>query len=81
LVSDDGEYDEGDDAESATSEEDEDSVAEIDIEDDGVDKVEPRAVLRNRGSEGMRLRKEEKHVTFVSPAVKETGKERRTRRT
>jgi hypothetical protein len=82
LVSDDGEYDEGDDAESATSEEDEDSVAEIDIEDDGVDKVEPRAVLRNRtGSEGMRLRKEDKHVTFVSQAVKETGKERRTRRT
>jgi ADA HAT complex component 1 len=82
LVSDDGEYDEGDDAESATSEDDEDSVAEIDIEDDGVDKVEPRAVLRNRtGSEGMRLRKEDKHVTFVSQAVKESGKERRTRRT
>jgi len=82
LVSDDGEYDEGDDAESASSEEEaEDSdVAEIDIEDDGVEKVVPRTILRNRsgsGSDGMRLRKEEKQVTFVSP-VKES---RRTRRT
>jgi len=87
LVSDDGEYDEGDDAESASSEDEleESDVAEIDIEDDGIDKVEPRTVLRNRsgsGSEGMRLRKEKKadqHVTFVSP-VKDTGKERRPRR-
>lgn len=82
LVSDDGEYDEGDDAESASSEEEaEDSdVAEIDIEDDGVEKVVPRTILRNRsgsGSDAMRLRKEEKQVTFVSP-VKES---RRTRRT
>jgi ADA HAT complex component 1 len=86
LVSDDGEYDEGeDDAESATSEDEaEDSdVAEIDIEDgDGVDKVVPRTALRNRagsGGEAMRLRKEEKekHVTFVSP-VKDV-KERRNR--
>lgn len=79
LVSDDGEYDDGTDADRESSEEeDEDSdVAEIDIEDDAVDKVVP---LRNRGSSGseaMRLRKEDKHVTFVSP-VKE--KERRSRR-
>jgi ADA HAT complex component 1 len=80
LVSDDGEYDDGTDVERESSEEeDEDSdVAEIDIEDDAVDKVVP---LRNRGSgtsEAMHLRKEDKHVTFVSP-VKE--KERRVRRT
>ncbi len=87
LVSDDGEYDEGEDAESASSEDEleESDVAEIDIEDDGIDKVEPRTVMRNRsssGSEGMRLRKEKKadqHVTFVSP-VKDTGKEKRSRR-
>jgi len=87
LVSDDGEYDEGDeDAESASSEgEDEGSdVAEIDIEDgEGVEKVVPRTVLRNRagsgGEGGMRLRKEDKHVTFVSP-VKEGAKERRSRK-
>jgi ADA HAT complex component 1 len=82
LVSDDGEYDEGDDAESASSEEEaEDSdVHEIDIEDDTVEKVVPRTILRNRsgsGSDGMRLRKEDKQVTFVSP-VKDS---RRTRRT
>ena len=82
LVSDDGEYDEGDDAESASSGDDEDSVAEIDIADDGADKVEPRTVLRNRtgsAGDGLRLRKEDKHVTFVSP-VKESGNERRARR-
>jgi len=82
LVSDDGEYDEGDDAESASSEDEvEDSdVAEIDIEDDGVEKVVPRTILRNRsgsGSEGMRLRKEDKQVTFVSP-VKDNRRSRRT---
>lgn len=77
LVSDDGEYDEGDDdAESSTSEdEDEGSdVAEIDIEDGEGEKEVPRTVIRNRsggGAQGMRLRKEDKHVTFVSP-VKET---------
>lgn len=83
LVSDDGEYDDQDvDSGSSAGEEEDSDVAEIDIEDE----VAPRTVLRNRadsGSEGMRLRKEEKekHVTFVSP-VKEagTGKERRTRR-
>ncbi len=84
LVSDDGEYDEGDDAESARSHsEDEDSdVAEINIDDDNVEKVIPRTVLRNRagsGSDALRLRKEDKHVTFVSP-VKEAGRERRNRK-
>jgi len=87
LVSDDGEYDEGDDdAESASSEDEEEGsdVAEIDIEDgENVEKVVPRTVLRNRagsGGEGsMRLRKEDKHVTFVSP-VKESGKERKGRK-
>ena len=61
-----------DDAESVSSveqhDEDDSDVAEIDIEDDGVEKV-PR--IKSGG-----LRKEEKHVTFVSP-VKESGKERR----
>ena len=77
LVSDDGEYDEGDDdAESSTSENEEEGsdVAEIDIEDGEGEKEVPRTVLRNRsggGAQSMRLRKEDKHVTFVSP-VKET---------
>lgn len=85
LVSDDGEYDEGEDeAESSTSEDEEEGsdVAEIDIEDGEVEKVVPRTVLRNRsgsGSEGMRLRKEDKHVTFVSP-VKEAKTKGRTRK-
>ncbi|KAG0646003.1 hypothetical protein D0Z07_7762 [Hyphodiscus hymeniophilus] len=76
LVSDDGEYDDGDDDAESTRSEDqsEDSdVAEIDIEDGEVEKVIPRTVMRNRsGSQGeaVRLRKEEKHVAFVSP-VKE----------
>ncbi|RFU29678.1 hypothetical protein B7463_g6673, partial [Scytalidium lignicola] len=79
LVSDDSEYEDEDegDAESASSvNQDEDSdVAEIDIEDgDGMDKV--RTVLRNRSGAG---RKEDKHVTFVSP-VKEGAKERRRRK-
>lgn len=82
LVSDDGEYDEGDDAESASSgDEDDDSVAEIEFEDDG-EKVVPRTVLRNRsgsGSDAVRLRKEDKHVTFVSP-VKDVTRERRGRK-
>ena len=85
LVSDDGEYDEGDDdAESASSEDGEEGsdVAEIDIEDGEVEKVVPRTVLRNRsgsGGGGMRLRKEDKHVTFVSP-VKEAKAKGRTRK-
>lgn len=81
LVSDDGEYDDGDDAESASSGDDEDSVAEIEFEDDG-EKVVPRTVLRNRsgsGSDAVRLRKEDKHVTFVSP-VKDVTRERRGRK-
>ncbi|CZR60380.1 uncharacterized protein PAC_10276 [Phialocephala subalpina] len=84
LVSDDGEYDEGDDAESAASEdEDDDSVAEIQFEDDG-DKVVPRTIMRNRsgsGSDAMRLKKEDKHkhVTFVSP-VKDVTRERKGRK-
>jgi len=85
LVSDDGEYDEGDDAESVTSEgEDEGSdVAEIDIEDGEVEKVVPRTVLRNRsgsGGDGLRMRKEDKHVTFVSPVKDTKAKERRARK-
>ncbi|KAF8864960.1 hypothetical protein BDZ45DRAFT_641934 [Acephala macrosclerotiorum] len=84
LVSDDGEYDEGDDAESAASEdEDDDSVAEIQFEDDG-EKVVPRTVIRNRsgsGSDAVRLKKEDKHkhVTFVSP-VKDVTRERKGRK-
>lgn len=75
LVSDD---DGDDDAESVSSEDenaDDSDVAEIDIEDDGLDKV-PRIK-----KDSVRLRKEEKHVkhvTFVSP-MKDTGKERRKR--
>ena len=85
LVSDDGEYDDGDDDAESTRSEDESEgsdVAEIDIEDGEVEKVVPRTVMRNRsGSHGeaMRLRKEDKHVTFVSP-VKETKPKGRTRK-
>ncbi|KAL2071606.1 hypothetical protein VTL71DRAFT_12841 [Oculimacula yallundae] len=77
LVSDDGEYDEGDDAPSASSaDEDEDSdVAEINIDDDNMEKVIPRTVLRNRAGS---VKKEDKHVSFVSP-VKDTGRDRRMR--
>merc|ERR1712093_10833 len=79
LVSDDGEYDEGDDAPSASSaDEDEDSdVAEINIDDDNMEKVIPRTVLRNRA--GSVMRKEDKHVSFVSP-VKDAGRDRRVRK-
>jgi len=79
LVSDDSEYEDEGDAESTSSlNQDEDSdVAEIDIEDgDGMDKVVSRTVLRNRTGAG---RKEDKHVTFVSP-VKEGAKDRRRRK-
>lgn len=83
LVSDDGEYDEGDDAESAHSEgESEHSdVAEINIDDDSVEKVIPRTVMRNRsgsGSDSLRLRKEDKHVQFVSP-VKDASRNKGAR--
>jgi hypothetical protein len=83
LVSDDSEYDDrNDDAESSLDEsegEDEGSdVAEIDFEDgDGIEKVLPRTALRDRTGGG--LRKEDKHVTFVSP-VKDSVKERRRKR-
>lgn len=85
LVSDDGEYDEGDEHSqtSSSEEEQEDSdVAEIDIEDGEGEKVVPRTVLRNRagsGGEGMRMRKEDRHVTFVSP-VKDAKAKGRTRK-
>ncbi|PQE19542.1 ada hat complex component 1 protein [Rutstroemia sp. NJR-2017a WRK4] len=81
LVSDDGEYNDSDDAAESVPSEDEDEgsdVAEIDIAEDGEgEKVVSRTVLGNRvggGGEGnMRLKKEDsKHVTFVSP-VKEGG--------
>lgn len=74
LVSDDGEYEDGDDVESVVSASDHGSdVAEISIED-GVEKVVSRAMMR-KGSEGMR-KEDSKHVTFVTP-VSEEGKERR----
>ncbi|CZT41286.1 uncharacterized protein RSE6_01006 [Rhynchosporium secalis] len=78
LVSDDGEYDEGDDAASTSSaDEDEDSdVAEINIDDDSMEKVIPRTVLRDRA--GSIIKKEDKHVSFVSP-VKEAGRDKRSR--
>ena len=85
LVSDDGEYDDGDDdAESSRSgdESEDNDVAEIDIEDGEVEKVVPRTVMRKRSEssgEAMRLRKEDKHVTFVSP-VKEAKIKGRTRK-
>lgn len=78
LVSDDGEYDEGeDDAESSIDgsevEEEGSDVAEIDFEDgDGEDKVLPATALRHRGT----LRKEDKHVTFVSPVKERRAKSR-----
>ena len=84
LVSDDGEYDEGDeDAESSIDEsegEDEGSdVAEINFEDvDSLEKVVPRTALRHRAANGS-LRKEDKHVTFVSP-VKESTRQRRSKK-
>lgn len=86
LVSDDGEYEDGDDAdssiESSEGEDDGSDVAEIDFEDeDGEEKVVSRSTPRRRVANGaetgnMHLRKEEKHVTFVSP-VKESAKGRR----
>jgi len=88
LVSDDGEYDDGDDAESSlggSEGEDEGSdVAEIDFaSEDGEEKVVPRAAPRHGAGNGeggsMRLRKEEKHVTFVSP-IKDAKKERRRKK-
>jgi ADA HAT complex component 1 len=83
LVSDDSEYDErNDDAESSLGESEGDDdgsdVAEIDFEDgDGIEKVLPRTALR--AGTGSGLRKEEKHVTFVSP-VKDSVKGRRRKK-
>ncbi|KAG4029513.1 hypothetical protein MFRU_015g00550 [Monilinia fructicola] len=65
LVSDDGEYDEGDDdAESVTSDDagEGSDVAEIDIEDGDGEKVVGRTVL---GRAQERTKKDDKHVTFV----------------
>jgi ADA HAT complex component 1 len=84
LVSDDGEYEDGDDdAESSmdgSEGEDEGSdVAEINFEDvDSMDKVVPRTALRHRAASGS-LRKEDKHVTFVSP-VKEGARTGRSKK-
>lgn len=84
LVSDDGEYEDGDDdAESSmdgSEGEDEGSdVAEINFEDvDSMDKVVPRTALRHRPASGS-LRKEDKHVTFVSP-VKEGARTGRSKK-
>ncbi|KAG9248152.1 hypothetical protein BJ878DRAFT_83515 [Calycina marina] len=63
LVSDDGDYDEVDDAESASESDEGSDVAEIDIEDGEARVVEP---IRNTRKE-----KESKHVTFVSPVKDE----------
>lgn len=85
LVSDDGEYDEGDeDAESSMDDsdrEDEGSdVAEINFEDvDGLEKVVPRTALRHRATNGS-LRKEDKHVTFVSPVKESSTRQRRSKK-
>jgi len=70
LVSDDGEYDDGDDADSHMAEDEEEGsdVAEIEVESWEVEKVVPR--VRSGSSNG---RKGDKHVTFVSPVK---GKER-----
>jgi hypothetical protein len=71
LVSDDGEYDEGEEeAQSATSDDEEGSdVAEIDIEDGEGEKVVARTVMR-KGS----VKKDDKHVTFVSPVKEAKGR-------
>ncbi|TAQ90174.1 hypothetical protein B7494_g1480 [Chlorociboria aeruginascens] len=83
LVSDDGEYDEGDDAESSATSADEDEgsdIAEIIEDGDGVDKVTvaARTVLRTRN--GNSLKKDDKHVAFVTPVKETTGKGRRNRK-
>lgn len=60
LVSDDGDYDDADDAVSHVSEGEDNDVAEIDIEGEVVVPVSPR-----KGKKG------DKHVTFVSPMKQE----------
>jgi ADA HAT complex component 1 len=85
LVSDDGEYDEGDDdAESSIDDSEGDDegsdVAEINFEDtDGLEKVVPRTALRHRAANGS-LRKEDKHVTFVSPVRESAARQRRSKK-
>jgi len=88
LVSDDGEYEDGDDdaessIEDSVAEDDGSDVAEITFDDGEEEKMLQRATPRHRpragGDGGMKLRKEEKHVTFVSP-MKETKKQKRSRR-
>ncbi|KAH8170498.1 hypothetical protein LIA77_09279 [Sarocladium implicatum] len=81
LVSDDGEYDDSDDASSVSGdsavldEESETDVAEITLDDDH----DPRAI--GRGSGAVRLRKDDaKHVTFMNP-VQPATQGRRTHRT
>ena len=84
LVSDDGEYDEGDDAESVSSEPEEEGsdVAEIEFIDGEVKEVVPRTVLRNRSGSGdnMRMKQEDKHVTFVSPVKERDSRAKQERR-
>ncbi|KAK6605193.1 hypothetical protein H4I96_05775 [Botrytis cinerea] len=79
LVSDDGEYDEGDDdAESVSSgDADEGSdVAEIDIEDGDSEKVVRGAVL---GRNQDRSKKDDKHVTFVREVPDANGTNKKVR--
>ncbi|KAF7858763.1 uncharacterized protein EAF02_011087 [Botrytis sinoallii] len=79
LVSDDGEYDEGDDdAESVSSgDADEGSdVAEIDIEDGDTEKVVRGAAL---GRSQDRNKKDDKHVTFVREVPDANGTNKKVR--
>ncbi|CAD6441332.1 60fabefd-61c8-48cc-9961-1c4d8f906d6d [Sclerotinia trifoliorum] len=74
LVSDDGEYDEGDDDADSVSSEDADEgsdVAEIDIEDGDGEKVVGRSVLGR--SQDRSSKKDDKHVTFVREVPGDTN--------
>lgn len=80
LVSDDGEYDDSDDASSVSGnsaildDDSETDVAEITLDDDH----DPRTI--GRGSGAVRLRKDDaKHVTFMSP-VQSAAQGRRSHR-
>lgn len=78
LVSDDGEYDDNDDGRSFIGSDigdDHDSVAEIDIEEDAEGHPIRHSDREGNGESSMRLRKEDKHVTFVGP-VKGNDKHR-----
>ncbi|KAL3424318.1 hypothetical protein PVAG01_03599 [Phlyctema vagabunda] len=72
LVSDDGEYDDGDDAESASEDEgrSDSDVAEISIADCEMEKVVPNSVGSGSKKDG------KQHVTFVS-AMQESGRGRK----